>query len=87
MILGLDLSTSIIGMCIVDKNGDTFLQEHIDLRKEETLFDKVKLAKETFLGTIHKNNIKHLIGSAWGLTDLGIDKTDIAEKYFAMSCE
>ena len=60
MILGLDLSTSIIGMCIVDKNGDTFLREHIDLRKEETLFDKVRLAKEVILGAIHKNNIKHV---------------------------
>ena len=60
MILGLDLSTSIIGMCIVDENGKTFLQEHIDLRKEATFFDKVRLAKEAILGAIHKNNIKHV---------------------------
>ena len=57
MILGLDLSTSIIGMCIVDKEGNTFLQEYIDLRKEKTFFDKVRLAKKEILSTIRVNRI------------------------------
>jgi hypothetical protein len=58
MILGLDLSTSIIGICIVDKDGKIIHQEHIDLRKEETFFDKVKVAKNIILGTIRKNRVR-----------------------------
>jgi len=58
MILGLDLSTSIIGMCIVDKSGKICHQEYIDLRKEETLFDKVGVARDIILATIRRNHIK-----------------------------
>jgi len=57
MILGLDLSTSIIGMCIVDKNGNVFHQEYIDLRKEKSFFDKVSSAKERILSTIRTNRV------------------------------
>jgi hypothetical protein len=57
MILGLDLSTSIIGLCIVDKNEDIFYKDYIDLRKEKTFFDKVEIAKGRILSTIRKNRI------------------------------
>jgi len=57
MILGLDLSTSIIGLCIVDDDGEIYHQEHIDLRKEETFFDKVRSAKEKILCLFEPNSI------------------------------
>ena len=43
MILGLDISTSIIGVCILDK-GSVVLSEHIDISKLETMFEKAELA-------------------------------------------
>jgi len=58
VILGLDLSTSIIGVCIVDNDGKIIHQEHIDLRKEETFFDKVRSAKERILCLFESNSIK-----------------------------
>jgi len=61
MILGLDLSTSIIGMCIVDDDGEICHQEYIDLRKEETFFHKVKSAKERILYLFES----HLIKEVW----------------------
>ncbi len=57
MILGLDLSTSIIGLCVVDKGGNIFYKDYIDLRKEKTFFDKVEVAKDRILSTIRKNRI------------------------------
>jgi len=57
MILGLDLSTSIIGMCIVDKGGNIFHQEYIDLRKEKSFFDKISLAKDKILSVIRTNRV------------------------------
>tara|TARA_Y100000310_G_scaffold219554_1_gene220946 strand:+ start:1145 stop:1666 length:522 start_codon:yes stop_codon:yes gene_type:complete len=58
MILGLDLSTSIIGICVVDDAGNICLQEYIDLRKEKTFFDKVNVSRDKILDIIKQNNIR-----------------------------
>jgi len=54
MFLGLDISTSIIGVSCVDGNGEIIFCEHCDLRRRHCLFDKVELFRE-FL-----KDIKHL---------------------------
>ncbi len=60
MILGLDLSSSITGLCILDSDGNIVLKEHIDLRKEDTFFDKISLAKAHLLGIMRENNIEQI---------------------------
>jgi len=51
MILGLDISTSITGYTILDKNGKIEVCDHIDLRKEKNFFQKVVQVEAT-LNTI-----------------------------------
>lgn len=51
MILGLDVSTSIIGICVYDKDEGLVELERIDLRKTKNFFDKAKLV-EIFLTNI-----------------------------------
>ena len=60
MLLGLDLSTSIIGMCILDCSGNVVKQQHIDLRKEKTFFDKIQKAKDELLNTINSENVENI---------------------------
>ena len=40
MILGLDISTSITGWCVLDENGNLESQGFINLSKKKTLFEK-----------------------------------------------
>lgn len=51
MILGLDVSTSIVGVCIYDEDDGLVELERIDLRKEKNFFNKAKLV-EIFLTNI-----------------------------------
>ena len=60
MILGLDLSSSITGLCILDSDGNIALKDYIDLRKEETFFDKINLAKGRLLNILKENNIEQI---------------------------
>ena len=46
MILGLDISASITGYCILGDDGLIIDQGHIDLRKEKDLFHKVQIAED-----------------------------------------
>ena len=55
MILGLDVSTSIIGICVYDEDEVLIELEKIDLRKEKNFFEKAKLV-EIFLLDVR---IKH----------------------------
>ena len=48
MFLGLDVSTSIIGVSLINKTGDVLLCDHIDLRKHKNLFDKAEVVREYF---------------------------------------
>jgi len=44
--VGLDISTSIIGICFLNKNEDIVLLESINLKKEKCMFNKSFIVKE-----------------------------------------
>lgn len=46
MYLGLDISTSITGVTLLDDAGKVLLCEHINLKKESDLFKKAKIVEE-----------------------------------------
>lgn len=46
MILGLDVSTSITGITLLDDDGEVALNEYVDLRKCGSFFEKVEKLKE-----------------------------------------
>ena len=45
MILGLDISTSITGITVINQNGDILLNEAWDLRKYKDFFEKAAIVK------------------------------------------
>lgn len=49
MILGLDVSTSITGITILDDCGDIVLNEAWDLRKTKSIFEKAEYVRERLL--------------------------------------
>ena len=49
MILGLDISTSITGLAIVDKSGKMLYTNHIDTRKEKNIFEKANKVRNSLL--------------------------------------
>jgi Holliday junction resolvasome RuvABC endonuclease subunit len=49
MVLGIDISTSITGFAILDKDGELVYSESIDLRKYKTIFRKSVEIKEKIL--------------------------------------
>lgn len=53
MILGLDISTSITGVCILDEGKNLILSEYIDLRKKKDIFEKGEVVRE-YLKDINK---------------------------------
>ena len=46
MIIGWDISTSIVGMCVFTDDGKFLRQEHLDLRKYENLVEKADAFKQ-----------------------------------------
>lgn len=46
MILGLDISTSITGATVIDKNGEVVYNEAWDLRKYKEFFQKAEVVKD-----------------------------------------
>ena len=61
MILGLDISTSITGLAVVDENLNLIYTNHIDLRKVDGIFKKAKLVKETLLEIKEKFLISNIM--------------------------
>ncbi len=45
MILGLDISTSVVGVCILNKKSELLLLNYINLEKEKSIFDKASKFK------------------------------------------
>ncbi len=43
MILGLDISTTIIGVALIDTEGKLLVSDHWDISKQETLFEKAEM--------------------------------------------
>ena len=61
MYLGLDISTSFIGIAIMDESGSIMLTESLDLRKlEKCLFIKADRFKDFLLSTICEYNIEKI---------------------------
>ena len=54
MILGLDISTSIIGITLLDYNNNIIINNSIDLRKHKNFFIKSEKTAEYFLKLSHK---------------------------------
>ena len=54
MICGLDISTSITGITILDNNGSIIYCDHVDMRKEKNFFKKATMIEEK-LGLIYHN--------------------------------
>ena len=52
MILGLDVSTSVTGVCVMDSSGKILLADHIDLKKFEDFYSKATRAKQ-YLNFVH----------------------------------
>ena len=48
MFLGLDVSTSITGVSIVNKHGEILVCDHIDTRKHKSFFKKIEVVKKYF---------------------------------------
>jgi Holliday junction resolvasome RuvABC endonuclease subunit len=46
MILGLDISTSITGITILNDNGSIIYCDHVDMRKEKNFFKKANMIEE-----------------------------------------
>jgi Holliday junction resolvasome RuvABC endonuclease subunit len=64
MILGIDVSTSIIGFSIVDHDSNLLHYSNVDLRKHKDFFVKSILAKEHLLDLYEK----------WDVTEVYIEK-------------
>ena len=60
MILGLDISTSCTGWCVLHKDGTLSSMGYIDLKNKKCLFEKAVVVKDT-LSNIHlKNEIQRV---------------------------
>ena len=60
MILGLDISTSITGFCVLSDDGDIIRSGYIDMRKEKDFFAKVRIAKEKIIEIIKEHKIDEI---------------------------
>jgi Holliday junction resolvasome RuvABC endonuclease subunit len=59
MILGLDVSTSIIGVCILE-NDKIVYADYIDLRKTSSFFEKARKVETTLKEVKEKYDVKHV---------------------------
>lgn len=60
MILGLDISTSCTGLCIVNDKGEPVHFSKVELTSVENFFEKVKKVKTHILGLMMKYPIKEI---------------------------
>jgi len=59
MILGLDISTSIVGVCVMNDNKIVHT-EYIDLRKVGNFFEKAKKVEDSLKEIKKNHNIEHI---------------------------
>ena len=59
MILGLDISTSIVGVCILDDNK-IIHADYIDLRKVGSFFEKARTVKEALVSLSKTHPLEHI---------------------------
>jgi len=60
MILGLDISTSITGICVLDENREIVFNDYIDTRKLKCFFDKTEKVRDTLRELSKVYPIKHI---------------------------
>jgi len=58
--LGLDISTSVIGIAILDMTGKIVKLEFLNFHNVETLFEKIKLFKEKMINIVQKYPISKI---------------------------
>jgi Holliday junction resolvasome RuvABC endonuclease subunit len=59
MILGLDISTSIVGVCVMSDNKIVYT-EYIDLRKVGNFFEKARKVEDSLKEVKKNHNIEHI---------------------------
>jgi Holliday junction resolvasome RuvABC endonuclease subunit len=60
MILGMDISTSCTGFCVVDEGGAPIHFSYVELNKEKNFFEKAKKVKNHMLGLLIKYPIDEI---------------------------
>lgn len=60
MILGLDISTSITGVCVLDENNEIIFNDYLDTRKLKCFFDKTEKIRDSLRELAGKYQIKHI---------------------------
>ena len=61
MILGLDISTSITGICILDSENNLILSDYVVLKKGKDIFEKGEIIKEYLLEIKEKYEIEQIV--------------------------
>ena len=54
--VGLDISTSVIGVCFLDEKEDIVLLDYVDLKKEKSIFKKSDVTKKRLMS--YRENYK-----------------------------
>ena len=60
MILGLDISTTIVGVALIDANGNLIVSEHWDITKQDTLFEKAEMIGSLLWALKSEHNVDHV---------------------------
>lgn len=60
MILGLDISTTIVGVALIDANGNLIVSEHWDITKQDTLFEKAEMIGSLLWALKNEHNVSHV---------------------------
>lgn len=60
MILGLDISTTIVGVALIDANGNLVVSEHWDITKQDTLFEKAEMIGSLLWALKNEHNVSHV---------------------------
>ena len=67
MILGLDISTSIVGVAVLD-DRDLILSDHWDISKLNSLFEKAEVIGSELWQLRNNYNIEHHLNTPWSET-------------------
>lgn len=61
MILGLDISTSITGLAVIDEKGKLVYNDHIDTRKLNNIFSKANTVRSALIDVKQDYQIKKIV--------------------------
>jgi len=60
MILGLDISTTIVGVALIDLDGTLVVSEHWDITKQDTLFEKAEVIGSLLWALKNEHNVSQV---------------------------